>query len=92
MRWTAAVAVLLYLLPSASGVTQAVQAGGQSVPLDTLLSRMSLDDHVARFAAGSASLAQAMRGTFIRPALQGLQGELRANPGTMVPAHCGSDS
>lgn len=55
------------------------------------MAKVSLDDHVARFASGPAFVSRAMSGTYIRPALQGLQGELTANPGAAVPANCWND-
>lgn len=73
-------------------VSRALLAGGGGVPLDTLFARVPLADQVTRFAAGSEPMARAMRGTFVRPALQGLQAELAAAPSAIVPAGCGGGS
>lgn len=73
-------------------VSRALAAGGGAVPVDTLFARVTLADHVARFAKGSESASRAMRGTFIRPALQGLHGELRNKPGASLPSGCRNDS
>jgi hypothetical protein len=61
------------------------------VAVTPLMAKVSLDDHVARFPSGPAFVSRAMSGTYIRPALQGLQGELTANPGAAVPANCWND-
>ena len=73
-------------------ISRALVAGGSGVPVDTLFARVNLADHVTRFARGSEFVSRAMRGTFIRPALQGLHGELKNMPAAVVPAGCRSDS
>ena len=69
-------------------VREGIAEGAGVVPLDTVLARVDLGAQVAKFAAGDAFLTRAMRGTFIRPALEGLGGELRANPAAALPASC----
>lgn len=69
-----------------------VAAGGRSVPLDTLLARVSLEDLSPRFAGGVEWIPRVMRGTYIRPAIGGAYGELDATPVPTVPATCQTSS
>lgn len=73
-------------------VRQGKASGAGAVSVDSVLARLDLGAHVAKFAAGDGLLTRAMRGTFIRPALEGLQGELRANPSVAVPSSCAPEN
>lgn len=69
-------------------VREGIAAAAATTPVDSVVSRLSLGAHVEHFAAGDSIRARAMRGTFIRPAIEGLRGELRAAPGAAVPPSC----
>lgn len=69
-------------------VREGMAAGAATTPVDSVVARLSLGTHVERFARGDAFLARAMQRTFIRPAVEGLAGELRATPGAAVPPSC----